>query len=220
MSSASSSTASWTLSTTIREHTGRISSQCRHPYTPADLDSDEYHVFSDTDKVLEYFYEKCVLAGPLQCALYEKTPAAVKARVDKIFQDLLTHPIPTVVGTGAQDYGLVDYTMVLNLMFEILSIPFVIGGQTMAALFVALEQRNGSLWYETNIGDPRYFLQCSCDETIVQSSGGFGSLGGIAIGCSDADPFNGTLADLQAGYEANANESMFAGVWPNQVYCA
>jgi hypothetical protein len=164
-------------------------------------------------------YEKCVLAGPLQCALYEKTPAAVKARLDKIFKDLLTHPISTVIGTGPQDYGLVTYGMVRQSVFDLFYNPFSLGGQMTFALLAGLEQRNGSLWFESQL-DPRYFLQCSCDETVRQDQGGFELLGTLAIGCSDSDPIHDTVSDLQAWYESNANESAFAGVWPYRVLCA
>jgi hypothetical protein len=174
---------------------------------------------SDTDKILEYMYEKCVVAGPLQCALYEKTPAAIKARVDKIFNSLLTQPISTVIGTGPQDYGLVDYTMARKTMFDLLYDPFSLGGSATFALLAGLEKGDGSLWYKTPI-DSNSFLQCSCDETMPQSQGGFGALGGLAIGCGDSDPINDTVSDLQVWYEANAKESAFAGVWPWRVLCA
>jgi hypothetical protein len=164
-------------------------------------------------------YEKCVIAGPLQCALYEKTPATIKARVDKIFNSLLTHPISTVIGTGSQDYGLVDYGVVQNLIFRLLYAPFNLGGPAMFALLAGLEKGNGSLLYreaQTN----GFSSQCSCDETVSQSTGGFNLLAGLVIGCGDADPINDTVSDLQAWYEANAKDSVFAGVWPWRVLCA
>jgi hypothetical protein len=125
-------------------------------------------------------YEKCVIAGPLQCALYEKTPATIKARVDKIFNSLLTHPISTVIGTGSQDYGLVDYGVVQNLIFRLLYAPFNLGGPAMFALLAGLEKGNGSLLYreaQTN----GFSSQCSCDETVSQSTGGFNLLAGLVI---------------------------------------
>jgi hypothetical protein len=160
-----------------------------------------------------------VKAGPLECALYEKTPDAVKARVDKIFASLLVQPIPTVIGTGPSDYGLVDYGMVRRTVDDFLYSPFAFGGQNTSLLLASLEKGDGTLFYQTRI-DGRNFLQCSCDETVAQDSGGFGMLGTAAIGCSDSDPVNDTVAELQAWYEANKKDSSFADVWPYRIICA
>jgi hypothetical protein len=72
------------------------------------------------------------MAGPLQCAVYEKTPQAIKARVDAIWRKLKVQPIPTVIGTGPQDYGLVDYGLARNTIFDLLYSPFALGGQKMS----------------------------------------------------------------------------------------
>jgi hypothetical protein len=165
---------------------------------------------------VEYFYEQCVRAGPLECALYEKTPSAVKARVEKIFATLLHQPIPTVIGTGPSDYGLIDYGMVRRTVFDFLYNPFTIGGQNTSLLLASLEKGDGALFYETQI-DSRNFLQCSCDESISQATGGFGELDAAAIAFSDADPINDTLAELQAWFEANKRESSWADLWPYRI---
>jgi hypothetical protein len=174
---------------------------------------------SDTDKVMDYFYEKCVLAGPLQCAIYEKTPYAVKARVENIWHDLKRRPIPTVIGPGPQDYGLVDYGMARNTIFELLYQPFAIGGQNMSLLFASLEKGDDSPFFTSRIYSPD-FLQCSCDEGVPQDNGGFGRLSWLAIQCSDAAPINDTVAELEAWYEEYRKVSTFADVWPLQVACA
>jgi hypothetical protein len=69
---------------------------------------------------LDYFYEKCAEAGPQDCSLYEKTPGAIKARVEKIFVGLKSKPLPVVIGNGPQDYGIVDYGMVQNAIANFL----------------------------------------------------------------------------------------------------
>jgi hypothetical protein len=167
---------------------------------------------------MEYFYEKCVLAGPLLCAIYEKTPDAVQARVEKIWNNLKRQPIPTVIGTDAQDYGLVDYGLVRHTVFEILESPFSIGGQNMSLLFASLEKGDGSLAF---VGSSSYgpgISQCSCDESLPQDSTGFG-LSNWAILCSDAAT-NDTVAQLEEYFESNLNVSTFADVWPARMICA
>jgi hypothetical protein len=165
---------------------------------------------------MEYFYEQCVRAGPLECALHEKTPSAVKARVERIFDTILVQPVPTVIGTGPADYGLVDYGKLLRTVFDFLYSPFAAGGQNAALLLAALERGDGAPFYQAQ-ADPRNFLQCGCDARVPQDSGGFGQLGAAAIAFSDADPINDTLPELQAWYAANRRESRFAAIWPYRV---
>jgi hypothetical protein len=59
----------------------------------------------DTDEDIGFFYKSCAEAGPDECAIYEKTADAVKARVEKLFDTLKHQPIPVATGTGPP-YGL------------------------------------------------------------------------------------------------------------------
>jgi hypothetical protein len=171
----------------------------------------------DTDKVLDYFYAKCAEAGPQECSLYEKTPDAIKARVEKIFDDLKSKPLPVVIGDGPQDYGIVDYGMVQNAVANFLYFPFSIGGPNASAIFTSLEQGDGSLVYASLL-DPSQVSQCSCDGSSSQED--IDQLSGVAILCSDGDPVNDTLSELQQWFENNLKISTFADVWTQRVICA
>jgi hypothetical protein len=170
---------------------------------------------SDIDKGMEYFYEQCVIAGPLECALYEKTPSAVHARVEKIFATMLRRPIPTVIGTGPLDYGLVDYGTVRRTVLKFLYIPFSFGGQALALLLASAEKGDGSPFYQTQL-DQGTLLQCACDNGPTKI-GGLGPVGAAAIAFSDSGPINDTVAELEAWYEANKRESSFADVRTERV---
>jgi hypothetical protein len=186
---------------------------------PVLLVSSSHPAHSDTDKGLEYFFEQCVQAGQLKCALYERTPKAVAARVQRIFDSLKTHPIPVVIGDGPGDYDVVDYVKVRRTVFDFLYSPFAIGGQALAGILAALEKGDGVPYYAAHI-DGRNYLQCQSDESIRQDGAGFTQLASMAIGCSDADQVNDTLPQLQKWFEGNKKQSSFAELLPYRIYCA
>jgi hypothetical protein len=144
--------------------------------------------------------------------LYERTPKAVAARVQKIFDSLKTHPIPVVTGDGPADYGVVDYVKVRRTVLNFLYSPFAIGGQALAGILAALEKGDGVPYYAAHI-DRRNYLQCQSDESIRQDNAGFGQFATIAIGCSDGDQVNDTLPQLQKWFEGNKKQSSFAELW-------
>jgi hypothetical protein len=174
-------------------------------------------VNSDTDKVLDYFYASCTEAGPQECALYEETPDAIKARVEKIFDDLKYKPLPVVIGDGPQDYGVVDYGMVREtILNKFLYFPFTFGGKNASIILSSLEQGDGSPLYKAQLDDSGN-LQCSPDGG---SSQGTFQQATIAIMCSDGDQVNDTLSDLQKWFENNRKESTFADVWTHRIICS
>jgi hypothetical protein len=169
------------------------------------------------DKVLDFFCQKCAEAGPEECALYEKTSDGVKARVEKIFETLRSQPLPVAIGSGPQDYGIVDYGLARLTVFNFLVLPFSIGGKNMSIILNSLERGDGSLLYAAQ-ADGSQSLQCSCDgglspDTIDQRVA-------VAIECTDGGPVNDTLSDLQEWFENNKKQSSFADVWARRVACA
>jgi hypothetical protein len=173
----------------------------------------------DADKGLEYFYEHCVQAGQLKCALYERTPKAVAARVAKIFDSFKRHPIPAVSGDGGPgDYGVIDYAHVRRLAFDFLYTPFQNGGQNFARILAALEKGDGSsFWAAQPIGAN---TQCDSNEKVEWNSNGFARLTTLAIQCGDGKQVKDTVPQLEKWYEANKNQSSFADQWPWALICA
>jgi hypothetical protein len=155
----------------------------------------------------------------MKCALYERTPKAVAARVEKIFDSIKRHPIPAVTGDGGPgDYGIVGYTQVRRLAFDFLYLPFGIGGQNLARVLAALEKGDGVPFYTVQGGNRN--VQCESDEKVRRSSVGFSQLMTVALGCSDGDQVKDTVPQLEKWYEANKKLSSFADQWPWRISCA
>jgi hypothetical protein len=175
-------------------------------------------VFRDTDKGLEYFYEHCVQAGPLKCALYERTPKAVAARVEKIFESFKRYPIPAVSGDGGPgDYGVIDYAQVRRFVFGFLYVPFDAGGQNFASILAALEKGDGSSFWATQSQNS---VQCDSNEKVSKDSDGFFRLVSLAIGCGDGKHVEYTVPQLEKWYETNKKQSSFADQWLRAIMCA
>jgi hypothetical protein len=172
---------------------------------------------SDTDKALEFFYQKCAEAGPAECALHEKTTDAIKARVEKIFDKLKYNPIPVAIGNELEDYGIVDYGLVRGAVLGFLYEPFTLGGKNTSIMLASLEQGDGSRLYAAEIDDSQS-LRCSCDGDPSQEEAD--PRGSIAIQCSDGDPVNDTLSDLQEWFKNNQKHSSFADIWIHRIFCA
>jgi hypothetical protein len=149
--------------------------------------------------------------------LYEKTPGAIKARVEKIFDNLKHNPLPVVIGNGPQDYGVVDYGMAHSTLFGFLYSPFSFGGENASIVLASLEKGDGSLLYAAQL-DNSQSLQCSCNGN--SSHANVDQQAGVAILCSDGDPVKDTLSDLQKWFENNQKQSTFADVWRQRVFCA
>lgn len=174
------------------------------------------HSASDTDKILDYFYENCVKAGSNECAIYEKTTQQVRSRVERIFNHLEVQPIPVAIGTGPLDYGLVDYSMVRAYVFTFLYNPFLLGGKNVSTILLQLEKGDGSSLFAMQ--EPST-VHCDCDPNVRQVDI-FSPLATVAIACSDGDVVNDSVQQLQKWYQNNKKESSFADSWPFRIACA
>jgi hypothetical protein len=162
------------------------------------------------------FYQACSKAGPQACAIYEKSPQAIKARVDQLLERLKVQPIATSIGSGPLDYGLVDFGLLQGTLFTFLYGPYA-DASTIASALAALETGNaGPFWHlleatgsvaECSAGNDKERVQLDV-ETYT------------SIICTDGEPVRDSVEELQAWYEGNARKSSFAGTLANRVRCA
>ena len=176
----------------------------------------------DTDKTLKWFTDACADAGPDECALYESSPAKVAARVENLFAKLKTRPIAVTLprnSTGVPDYGVVDYGLVRGLVFAFLFEPMGHGTMTagtMARILASADHGDGlPAWNAQKDALPQ--LKCECPSAPALPAMGDGS---YAIACSDGDPVNDSLEELQERYEKMAKDSSFADMWGLRVACS
>lgn len=99
----------------------------------------------ETDNALESFYAACAAAGPSRCALHANTSALIRARVDALTAAVHLRPVRVFNGTDPSTpaFGIVDYSLVTQQLFDGLYFPFATGAQTAEAL-VALERGDGA----------------------------------------------------------------------------
>lgn len=102
----------------------------------------------ETDNVLTSYYEACAAAGPELCPLYSSTADQIRARVDKLVNDVHLRPISVYDGSNPSNpaFGVVDYTVVTQQLMSGLYFPYATGVQT-ATEFVQLENGNGQPIY-------------------------------------------------------------------------
>jgi hypothetical protein len=166
------------------------------------------------------YYEACFQAGPQACAIYDKSPQAIQARVDRILERLKVQPIAASIGSspGSLDYGIVDFSLVKHLLFVYLYHPYG-GASTVATALAALEQGDANpLWQLPVFEAEKDLFKCSmANETSVEQ---LVIEPQFAIACSDGTPVNDTFDQLEAWYENYARESSFAGGLAVRVECA
>lgn len=168
-------------------------------------------------------YQACVVAGPSKCPIHEETAFLVKARVDRLLDQVKSEPLASYDSTvpgGA--YGVVDYTIVRTSMFGALYGPHVFGANLTKA-FAALERGNASEFY-ANSAIKLYdeLIRCDCSasgESPLASAGSVDVL--AAISCGDAiGNRNESFESVRSAYEEMANTSSFAGNWPARALCS
>lgn len=180
-----------------------------------------------TDAGLNAFYQACVEAGPVKCAIHESTAAQVSARVDSILNNLKRRPVPVFGNqTGSTGtYGLVTYKIAQNVLLNFLHSPYptlspLIGtlNSTVAALGLkSLEEGDGSIiWQAANPSR----VSIACNSTtfplppIISNSDAAN-----AIFCADQDPNHGSIEDLEAYFVRQRKVSRFADVWNGAPGC-
>ncbi|EJD50991.1 hypothetical protein AURDEDRAFT_28329, partial [Auricularia subglabra TFB-10046 SS5] len=93
----------------------------------------------DVVHIVDQFYQNCVDAGPMKCAVWEETPAEVAVRIDRVLDTVKTEPIAALQSlTGPL---VLTETVFLSLAFSALYLPLT-GFPNIAELARAVETRN------------------------------------------------------------------------------
>jgi hypothetical protein len=170
---------------------------------------------TDTDKVLQSFFDSCAAAGPDLCAFYEPTAAAIADRLTTLTASIRAQPVPVITPTA---YGLVDYSLLRSVLFSSLYVPYILFGPVAQGL-AALEAGDGSILFSIAQQAPPFQCDCSNDTVPFHLNNGEAV---FAIQCGDAVEVKDTLEELRAFYDNAAKTSQFVEflVGSNRVSCA
>ncbi|KAJ7088372.1 Alpha/Beta hydrolase protein [Mycena belliarum] len=172
---------------------------------------------TDTDKVLQTFFDGCAAAGPDLCAFYASTPAAIAERLAALTAAVRATPVPAVTPAG---YGLVDYSFLRSALFSALYVPYQLFAPLAHGL-AALEAGDGApLFGLIQAAQPPPFT-CAGSANPVPFHLNNGEAV-VAIQCGDAVEVNDTLPELREFYAEAARTSEFVEflVGSNRVSCA
>ncbi|KAJ7864256.1 TAP-like protein-domain-containing protein [Mycena olivaceomarginata] len=169
---------------------------------------------TDTDKVLQSFFDGCAAAGPDLCAFYEPTAAGVADRLAALTESVRTHPVAAVTPAG---YGIVDYSLLRQSLFTSFYVPYMLFGPIAQGL-AALENGDGSILLSI-VQQPAFEYDCSNDTVPFHLNNGEAV---FAIQCGDGAEVTDTLEELRAWYDNAAKTSKFVEflVGSNRVSCA
>ncbi|KAJ7908232.1 hypothetical protein B0H13DRAFT_2017302 [Mycena leptocephala] len=157
---------------------------------------------TDTDKVLQSFFDSCAAAGPDLCAFYEPTAAAIADRLTTLTASIRAQPVPVITPTA---YGLVDYSLLRSVLFSSLYVPYILFGPVAQGL-AALEAGDGSILFSIAQQAPPFQCDCSNDTVPFHLNNGEAV---FAIQCGDAVEVKDTLEELRAFYDNAAKTSQF-----------
>ncbi|KAF7358827.1 AB hydrolase-1 domain-containing protein [Mycena sanguinolenta] len=158
---------------------------------------------TDTDKVLQTFFDGCAAAGPDLCAFHKPTAMEIADRLTALTASIRTQPIPVLTPAG---YGLVDYSLLRLSILGALYHPFSLF-PTLAQGLAALENGDGSILYSISQGPP---FQCDCANNTASPPTDDST---VAIECGDAIEVTDTIEEVTEFYQNAAKTSQFADGW-------
>lgn len=165
----------------------------------------------DTDKGAYRFFSACSTAGPTKCPLYESTPEAVHARVNRILESVRQHPIYARSASTPSSYGFVDYSRVKIAIFTALYSPFKLL-PTLAKALAALEGGDGSLLLDLRKPDHVSCPKCTRQDSVASSM--FSYTGDesvqLSILCGESELTQNSPEDIWKTYEDMSELSEFA----------
>ncbi|KAK0210444.1 TAP-like protein-domain-containing protein [Desarmillaria ectypa] len=176
------------------------------------VDADDYYAtlwsnnLEDSNKTLQAFFDGCFEAGPQNCPFYADSPKAISDRLEALYENIRTNPIPVTLESL---YGVLDYPSLRMIIFTSLYAPrttYAILAQALADL----ELDNGTLLFKMMA--PFYEgFQCSCDPSMTAFASVRDSL--TAIMCNDGAPVPRSLKAAQAHYDRMTAASDWGSMW-------
>ncbi|KAJ7259812.1 Alpha/Beta hydrolase protein [Mycena rebaudengoi] len=167
---------------------------------------------TDTDKVLQSFFDGCVAAGPELCAFYKPTAAEIADRLTALTASIRAHPVPVVTPRG---YGIVDYSLLRQTISTSFYVPYILF-PPLAAGLAALEQGDGSIIFSLLHQEP---FTCGSSTVPFHLNNGEAVYG---VQCGDGPKVNDSIEALQSFFENAAQTSPFAEflVGSGRVFCS
>lgn len=175
----------------------------------------------DTPKTMSLFFETCHAAGS-SCPFWAPSPKLIAANLTRIYEDLITEPIPLRTSTS---YGFLDFSRVRTAVFSMLYSPWA----TWPILAQALADLGGPerdpelMWRLTEI--PTFKCSCSgsCNDKDAREQELEASVRDAqsAILCSDGLDVPPDLVSARSYFNNLGKESDWADVWAKiRLSCA
>ncbi|KAJ7083873.1 Alpha/Beta hydrolase protein [Mycena epipterygia] len=156
---------------------------------------------TDTDKVLQTFFDACAAAGPDLCAFYAPTASAIADRLTALTASIRAHPVPVVTPTA---YGIVDYSLLRSALFTSFYVPYILFAPLAQGL-ATLEAGDGSILFSILQAPP---FQCDCSNDTVPFHLNNGEAV-VAIQCGDAVEVTDSIDELRTFFDNAAKTSEF-----------
>ncbi|KAJ7109566.1 hypothetical protein C8R43DRAFT_1043130 [Mycena crocata] len=171
---------------------------------------------TDTDKVLQTFFDSCVAAGPDLCAFHAPTPTAIADRLAALTASIRARPVSVVLPTG---YGIVDYSLLRSALFTSFYVPYILFGPVAQGL-AALEAGDGSILFSIMQRGPAFECFEGGNDTVPFHLNNGEAV--VAIQCGDAVEVTDSVEELRAWYNTAAQTSQFVEflVGSNRVSCS
>ncbi|KAJ3563107.1 hypothetical protein NP233_g9157 [Leucocoprinus birnbaumii] len=193
------------------------------------VDGDNYYAtlwsdnLLDTPKTMNLFFETCHAAGSSLCPLWAPSPALIAANLTRIYQDIITNPIPYSNGTAA--YGVLDFSHVRGAVFTSLYSPYASWPKLARALSeLGSPERNPTAMWEL-IGPPIFRCSCSgtCNDKDTREQDFEAAVvdSRSAIACSDGADFPSDVVHAREFFDDLSEKSEWADVWSQiHLYCS
>ena len=155
-------------------------------------------------------------AGPSLCPIFEKSADLVRARVNKLIENIHVAPVPIFDASESvgKVFAVVDYAIVVESLFDVLSNPYT-GALQFAEAVVQLEQGNGTLMFQGSDAQGDIDPLATCDFDPSQPFSAQWLDIEVPISCGDSLVNTRlTLEGARAQYDGMLQLSeMFAPAW-------